>query len=134
MKNDCLFCAIVAGEIPGTKVYEDELCYAFRDIHPQAPTHILVVPKEHIASVAEINENNAPLAGHCLAACAKETKTEPVSPSDAAQGEALTLRLVDGAGTGTFTLAGENAGDVYTVSAGKTGACLRLVQPAYIRS
>ena len=71
MKNDCLFCAIVAGEIPGTKVYEDELCYAFRDINPQAPVHILVVPKEHIASVAEINDDNARLAGHCLAACAK---------------------------------------------------------------
>ena len=67
MKNDCLFCAIVAGEIPGTKVYEDELCYAFRDIHPQAPTHILVVPKEHIASVAEINDDNAPLASSATA-------------------------------------------------------------------
>jgi histidine triad (HIT) family protein len=71
MKNDCLFCAIVAGEIPGTKVYEDELCYAFRDINPQAPAHILVVPKAHIASVAELTEENAALAGHCLAACAK---------------------------------------------------------------
>ena len=71
MKNDCLFCAIVAGEIPGTKVYEDSLCYAFRDINPQAPTHILVVPKEHIASVAEINDDIALLAGRCLAACAK---------------------------------------------------------------
>ena len=74
MKNDCLFCAIVAGEIPGTKVYEDELCYAFRDINPQAPTHILVVPKEHIASVAEITDDNAALAGHCLAACAHLVK------------------------------------------------------------
>ena len=71
MKNDCLFCAIVAGEIPSTKVYEDALCYAFRDINPQAPSHILVVPKEHIASVAELNEDNAALAGHCLAVCAK---------------------------------------------------------------
>ena len=43
MKNDCLFCAIAAGEIPSNKVYEDELCYAFRDIAPQAPTHFLVV-------------------------------------------------------------------------------------------
>ena len=45
MKNDCLFCAIAAGEIPSNKVYEDELCYAFRDIAPQAPTHFLVIPK-----------------------------------------------------------------------------------------
>ena len=71
MKNDCLFCAIAAGEIPSKKVYEDDLCYAFYDIDPQAPVHILVVPKEHIASVAEINEENALLAGRCLAACAK---------------------------------------------------------------
>ena len=71
MKNDCLFCAIVAGEIPSTKVYEDAKCYAFRDINPQTPTHILVVPKEHIASVAQLNEENAALAGHCLAAAAK---------------------------------------------------------------
>ena len=65
----------------------------------------------------------------CLAACAKKTKTDPVSPSDgaapdAAQGEALTLRVVDGAGTGTFTLAGEKAGDVYTVSADEMTVCV----------
>ena len=54
MKNDCLFCAIAAGEIPSNKVYEDDLCYAFYDIAPQAPTHFLVIPKEHIGSVAEI--------------------------------------------------------------------------------
>ena len=71
MKNDCLFCAIVAGEIPGTKVYEDELCYAFRDIAPQAPTHILVVPREHIASVAEINAGNSALVGHIFEVIAK---------------------------------------------------------------
>jgi len=53
---DCLFCKIVAGDIPSTKVYEDETVLAFRDIAPQAPTHILVIPKAHIGSVAEINE------------------------------------------------------------------------------
>ena len=50
---DCLFCKIIAGEIPSTKVYEDEYCYAFRDIAPQAPTHILVVSKEHVQNVKE---------------------------------------------------------------------------------
>ena len=60
----CLFCKIVAGEIPSTKVYEDELVYAFRDIAPQAPTHILVIPKEHLASVAEITQFNSHLVGH----------------------------------------------------------------------
>ena len=52
---DCLFCKILAGEIPSTKVYEDETVFAFRDINPQAPTHILVIPKTHIGSVAEIS-------------------------------------------------------------------------------
>jgi len=64
MKNDCLFCAIIEGEIPSTKVYEDELCFAFRDINPQAPSHILVVPKEHIASVNGITAENAAVAAH----------------------------------------------------------------------
>ena len=64
MKNDCLFCAIIAGEIPSTKVFEDELCYAFRDINPQAPTHVLVVPKEHIPSVDGVNASNSAIVAH----------------------------------------------------------------------
>lgn len=61
---DCLFCKIIAGEIPSTKVYEDELVFAFRDINPQAPTHILVIPKEHIASAADIDESNSAIVAH----------------------------------------------------------------------
>ena len=57
--NDCLFCKIIAGEIPSTKVYEDEKVFAFRDINPQAPVHVLVVPKEHLASANEITAANA---------------------------------------------------------------------------
>jgi len=57
--SDCLFCKIAAGEIPSKKVYEDELCYAFYDIDPQAPTHFLVIPKAHIPSVSGVNEANA---------------------------------------------------------------------------
>ena len=56
---DCLFCKIVAGEIPSTKVYEDELVFAFRDIAPQAPTHILVIPKIHISAVKDITAANS---------------------------------------------------------------------------
>ncbi len=56
---DCLFCAIINGDIPSKKVYEDEYCFAFLDINPQAPVHCLVVPKNHIASADEINEANA---------------------------------------------------------------------------
>ena len=60
---DCLFCKIIAGDIPSTKVYEDELVYAFRDIAPMAPTHILVVPKTHIPSADGVNaENSASVA------------------------------------------------------------------------
>ncbi len=58
---DCLFCKIVAGEIPSQKVYEDDAVYAFRDIAPQAPTHILVVPKAHISSADEIDTENSAL-------------------------------------------------------------------------
>ena len=61
---NCLFCKIVAGDIPSTKVYEDDKILAFRDINPQAPTHILVIPKAHIASVAEINADNAAVVAH----------------------------------------------------------------------
>ena len=64
MKNDCLFCAIAAGEIPSNKVYEDDLCYAFYDIAPQAPTHFLVIPKDHIGSVAEIGAGNSAVVAH----------------------------------------------------------------------
>ena len=61
---DCLFCKIVAGEIPSTKVYEDEQVLAFRDIAPMAPTHILVIPKTHIGSVAEITAENSAVVAH----------------------------------------------------------------------
>ena len=61
---DCLFCKIVAGEIPSTKVYEDEQVLAFRDIAPMAPTHILVIPKTHIGSVAEISAENSAVVAH----------------------------------------------------------------------
>ncbi|MBQ7340586.1 MAG: histidine triad nucleotide-binding protein [Oscillospiraceae bacterium] len=60
----CIFCKIIAGEIPSTKVYEDELVYAFRDINPQAPTHILVIPKEHLASVNEVTAENSSVVAH----------------------------------------------------------------------
>ena len=55
----CLFCSIINGSIPSTKVYEDDAVYAFHDIHPMAPVHILVVPKQHLASANEINDENS---------------------------------------------------------------------------
>lgn len=62
--SNCLFCRIVAGEIPSTKVYEDDLVLAFRDIAPQAPTHILVIPKAHISGVSAITEGNSAVVAH----------------------------------------------------------------------
>lgn len=62
--SDCLFCKIAGGEIPSKKVYEDDQVYAFYDIDPQAPTHFLVIPKAHIASVAEITPQNSAVVAH----------------------------------------------------------------------
>lgn len=56
---DCLFCKIINGEIPSAKVYEDEWMYAFKDINPEAPCHVLVIPKKHIASMDEVNASNS---------------------------------------------------------------------------
>jgi histidine triad (HIT) family protein len=61
---DCLFCEIIAGERPSRTVFQDELAYAFEDLHPQAPTHVLVVPKRHIASLAEMTVADEGLVGH----------------------------------------------------------------------
>ena len=74
--SDCLFCKIIQGEIPSTKVYEDERTYAFRDIHPMMPTHILVVPKQHLASLADANEAGDDVLAACLRACANVAKAE----------------------------------------------------------
>lgn len=73
---DCLFCKIVAGEIPSTKVYEDDSVYAFLDIEPQAPTHIIIVPKMHIASANELTDDNAEVVGHIFAVAAKLAKEQ----------------------------------------------------------
>ena len=71
---DCLFCKIAAGEIPSKKVYEDDLCYGFYDIDPQAPTHFLVIPKAHIASVSEVTPENQAVVGHIFSVIAQITK------------------------------------------------------------
>ena len=72
----CLFCKIIAGEIPSTKVYEDDSILAFRDIAPQAPTHILVIPKAHIASVAEITGENSGVVAHIFEVIPQIAKAE----------------------------------------------------------
>ena len=69
--SDCLFCKIISGEIPSDKVYEDDLCYAFNDIAPQAPVHFLVVPKDHIGSVSEVTAENSAVVAHIFTVIAQ---------------------------------------------------------------
>ncbi len=72
--EDCLFCKIAAGEIPCNKVYEDDKVLAFYDIDPQAPTHFLVIPKQHIKSAAEIDASNSQMIAYIYEIIAKITK------------------------------------------------------------
>ena len=78
MKNDCLFCAIIDGEIPSKKVYEDEQCYAFYDIEPQAPVHFLVIPKVHMASVSEVTPHNSAVVAHIFEVIARLTREKGI--------------------------------------------------------
>jgi histidine triad (HIT) family protein len=68
---DCLFCKVIEGKIPSKKVYEDDRVFAFEDIQPQAPTHVLIVPKRHIAGLKEATGNDAEIIGYCQLAAAK---------------------------------------------------------------
>ncbi len=74
--SDCLFCKIVAGDIPSTKVYEDEKILAFRDIAPQAPCHVLVIPKAHIADVNGITAENSAIVAHIFQVIPQIAKAE----------------------------------------------------------
>ena len=74
--SDCLFCKIIAGVIPSTKVYEDETVFAFRDIAPQAPTHILVIPKQHMASVNDVTAENSAVVAHIFEVIPQIAKAE----------------------------------------------------------
>ncbi len=68
---DCLFCKIIAGEIPGDKVYEDDKVFAFRDINPQAPVHVLLVPKKHMKNVLECDADTAAALVHAIGEVAR---------------------------------------------------------------
>ena len=87
--SNCLFCKIIAGDIPSNKVYEDETVYAFRDIAPQAPTHVLVVPKTHIADCNGITADNAAVVAHIF---------EVIPQIAAAEGLANGYRVVSNCG------------------------------------
>jgi histidine triad (HIT) family protein len=79
--NDCLFCKIVAGEIPSKKVYDDEYTYAFEDIDPKAPTHVLVVPKRHISGLKEAEAADAEIIGRCHLVAAEIARQRKIETS-----------------------------------------------------
>lgn len=76
MPENCIFCKIVAGEIPATIVYEDDTVIAFRDINPQAPVHVLVVPRQHVDSLGDLRDEHASMAGHAMVAAGKVAETQ----------------------------------------------------------
>ena len=90
--TDCLFCKIIAREIPGKVVAEDDRAVAFRDIHPGAPTHVLVVPRKHFASLAEASDTDAELIGHVLLMARDVAKAEGL--------ESFRIAINNGAGVG----------------------------------
>jgi len=93
-RAECIFCRIVAGGLPATVVREDEETVAFRDINPQAPTHVLVVPRRHIASVEALEEGDAGLVGRMVLAAREVARGEGV----AASGYRLVLNVGPAAG------------------------------------
>jgi histidine triad (HIT) family protein len=77
--TDCLFCRIVAGEVPSTNVHDDDLVIAFRDIAPRAPTHILLIPRRHIPSAVDLVEADGPLLGRLFSVAAKIARAEGIA-------------------------------------------------------
>ncbi len=99
LMNDCLFCRVSRGEIPSKKVYEDEHTYAFEDIRPQAPTHILVVPKKHIRGLREAKAEDAEIIGRCHLVAAQIARERGIE-----DGYRTVLNVGPGAGQSVFHL------------------------------
>jgi histidine triad (HIT) family protein len=97
--SDCLFCRIIAGEIPAKKVYEDKHTFAFEDINPQAPTHVLIIPKRHFAGLKEASEEDAELIGRCHLVAARIARERGIE-----QGYRTVLNVGPGAGQSVFHL------------------------------
>ncbi len=81
MAADCIFCKIATGEIPSEMVHEDERCVVFRDINPQAPTHLLVIPRAHIVGMAQLEGADAELLGHLLVVAGEVAEAEGLAES-----------------------------------------------------
>ena len=95
--NDCIFCRIVKGEIPSKKVYEDEHTYAFEDLDPKAPTHVLIVSKKHIRGLKEAEEDDAEVVGRCHLTAAKIAKERGIE-----DGYRTVLNVGPGSGQSVF--------------------------------
>lgn len=95
----CLFCRIIRGEIPSKRVYEDENVLAFDDIHPQAPTHVLIIPKKHVAGLKEAQAEDAELIGQCHLAAAQIARQRKIE-----NGYRTVLNVGPGAGQSVFHL------------------------------
>jgi histidine triad (HIT) family protein len=77
--NDCLFCRVLAGDLPAAEVHSDELTFAFRDINPGAPTHVLVIPRQHITDAAAIDPGHAPILAAMFATAQKVAEQEGIA-------------------------------------------------------
>jgi histidine triad (HIT) family protein len=97
--SDCLFCKMIAGQIPTKKVYEDEKAFAFQDINPQAPTHILIVPKKHIVGLKEATREDAEIIGYCQVVAAKLARERDIE-----NGYRTVYNVGPGAGQSVFHL------------------------------
>lgn len=97
--KNCLFCKILKKEVPSSKVYEDDDVYAFNDISPKAPTHVLVVPKVHIPRLSDINEKNAAITGKLLMVANKIAQERKITP-----GYRVVINCNPGAGQSVFHL------------------------------
>lgn len=97
--SDCLFCKIVAGEIPSKKVFEDEYTFAFEDISPKAPVHVLIVPKKHVRGLKEVGAEDAELVGRCHLAAAAIARERGIE-----EGYRTVLNVGPGAGQSVFHL------------------------------
>jgi histidine triad (HIT) family protein len=103
--TDCLFCKIRDGVIPAPKLHDDDLCFAIRDIQPQAPHHVLVIPKEHIATLNDLEPSHAALAGHLMLVAAQIARAEGV-----ASGWRLTFNVNRDGGQHVFHIHGHVMG------------------------
>jgi histidine triad (HIT) family protein len=97
--SDCLFCKIIAGEIPSKKVYEDDHTFAFDDLDPKAPTHVLIIPKEHLRGLKEAQASDAEIIGRCHLVAAKIARDRNIE-----NGYRTVLNVGPGSGQSVFHL------------------------------